>query len=210
MLFGQSKGLLDDPEASTVCRALTQPLDLPGRGYSSAPSPNLHPQSSAFFTNVLLYVLASSPLAWTGPSSFAAIGYSLGGGIVVNFVSSFCNLISSVILLAPSGLIRPYHFAWQSKFLYSNSLVPQWILECLVRQRLMRSNDPDQEQRDSAVGDQIPGAEGSGASTAAKRGFDVAKVVVSIFLNTCFWKGTFGDMAPSIVKPYDRSLFSKR
>lgn len=134
-------------------------IDLPGRGYSSAPSPDHHPQSSTFFTDVILYVLASSPLAWTGPASFAAVGYSLDGGFIVNFASCFGSLITSFVLLAPSGLIRPYHFGWQSRLLYSGNLIPDWIREALVSWRLRTSDDSGPQRSDSSIEEKLPGAE---------------------------------------------------
>ncbi len=158
---------------------LTGCLDLPGRGYSSAPSPDFHPQSSTFFINVILYVLASSPLAWTGSSSFAAVGYSLGGGVIVDFASHFGGLISSVVLLAPSGLIRPYHFGWQSGLLYSCSLLPEWIRETLVSRRLRSSDDSDQQRSESSVEEKLPSAEEVDLSSDDERQLDIAKVVVS-------------------------------
>lgn len=157
------------------CRVLL--FDLPGRGYSSAPAPVLHPQSSAFFTAVILIALASSPIAWASPSSFSILGYSLGGGIAVNFVASFPNLVSSVILLAPSGLIRPHHFGWQSRLLYSDNFLPNWIIERLVIRKMRNAESTDPDNSGSAVEEKLPNAERNETSSCSKRRFNITKVV---------------------------------
>lgn len=177
MLFGQSTTLL---YLRLACHIKPDSFpDLPGRGYSSTPSPDLYPQSSAFFTTIILIVLASSSIAWAGPSSFSILGYSLGGGIVVNFVSCFPNLVSSVILLAPSGLIRPHHFGWQNKLLYSDNFLPDWVIERLVRRKLRSAQSTDSDQSAGAVEDKLPNAERVGASLLSERKFNVTEVVVS-------------------------------
>lgn len=108
--------------------------DLWGRGYSDAPL-NL-PQDTQLFTTAILLALASSPLPWTGSSTFALVGYSLGGGIAASFTSHFPSLVSSLILLAPAGLVRAQHINRANKFLYSTGLVPESVLEHIIRKRL--------------------------------------------------------------------------
>lgn len=71
-----------------------------------------------------------------GSGKFTLVGYSLGGGIAASFASYFPDLLSAVVLLAPSGLIRDEHISFQSRFLYSHGLVPESILTALVRRRL--------------------------------------------------------------------------
>lgn len=44
-------------------------------------------------------------------------------------------MVRSLVLLAPAGIIRPSHFSWVSRFLFS-SYVPDWIIEWLVEKRL--------------------------------------------------------------------------
>lgn len=154
-------------------------LDLPGRGYSSTPDPDKIPQDSAFFNVIILIVIASSMLSWTGRSSFCIIGYSLGGGIAVNFASFFSNLVSSVVLLAPSGLIRPYHFDWHSKLLYSKHLLPESILEYLVYRRLNHANDFRPDRSAQAVEAELPVADAIYLGTKDEPTFDIAGVVVS-------------------------------
>lgn len=79
-------------------------------------------------------------MAWT---NFTLIGYSLGGGIAAAFTSYFPNLVDSLILIAPSGLLRPAHIHWTSKLIYSG-LLPQWLLHHLVRRRLGGGSSPPQ------------------------------------------------------------------
>jgi pimeloyl-ACP methyl ester carboxylesterase len=90
-----------------------------------------------FITQILL-VLASSPLSWTGIGSgrFCLVGYSLGGGIAAVFASYFKELLSSLVLLAPSGLLRDSRINIQSRLLYSHSLIPDALLNFLVAWRL--------------------------------------------------------------------------
>lgn len=178
MLFGRSFHPLPPFTSPTL---IPSP-DLPGRGYSSAPDPEDQPQSSVFFTNIILYVLVSSPLAWIGPGAFAAVGYSLGGGILVNFASYFSNLVTSVTLLAPSGLIRPHHFGWKSRLLYSEILLPKRIVEQLVYRKLTPGKGDDRSHLDSAVEDKFPEGEKSGSLPDVERRFDIAKILVGSLL----------------------------
>ncbi|MCJ1431808.1 hypothetical protein MMC27_001163 [Xylographa pallens] len=107
------------------------PTDLWGRGYSATP---LLPHDPRLYTSALLIALASSPLSWTGAStSFSLIGYSLGGGICANFTSYFPALVSSLILIAPAGLIRAHRFSALNRLTYA---LPDWVLEPVVKRRL--------------------------------------------------------------------------
>ncbi len=82
--------------------------------------------------------VTSSPLSWIGGADggFSLIGYSLGGGISVAFTSYFSHMVNSLVLLAPSGLIRPEHMSGRTKFLFSTSFLPESILEYGVKMRL--------------------------------------------------------------------------
>ena len=111
------------------CRVIL--FDLFGRGYSD--SPNV-PHDARLYTTQILLAITSSSLPWT-PDGFSIIGYSLGGGIAADFAAYFPHLIQGLVLLAPAGLVRPYHFGWQSKLLY-NDILPTPILEYLVNKRL--------------------------------------------------------------------------
>jgi pimeloyl-ACP methyl ester carboxylesterase len=113
-----------------------------GRGFSD--NPDDLPQDSRLFCSQILIALASSSLSWTGNISgrFTLIGYSLGGGIAASFTSHFPDLISSLVLIAPSGLLRPNRISLRTKFLYSQGLLFEPILTYLVRTRLEGSVAP--------------------------------------------------------------------
>ncbi|KAH6671411.1 Alpha/Beta hydrolase protein [Halenospora varia] len=113
---------------SKGCRVML--LDLWGRGYSD--SPNL-PHDSRLYTTQILLAITSSKLPWS--LGFSIIGYSLGGGIAADFGAYFPDMLESVVLLAPSGLIRDYHFGWQSKLLYTG-ILSESVIERIVRKRL--------------------------------------------------------------------------
>ncbi|KAK4192507.1 Alpha/Beta hydrolase protein [Podospora australis] len=110
-------------------------FDFFGRGYSDTPTDVKY--DIRLYTTQILLALASSPLAWTGNDGFHLIGYSLGGGIAVPFAKDFAHMVKSVVLVAGGGLIRHEHVNWKSRVLYSTGIFPEWILEALVRRRLM-------------------------------------------------------------------------
>lgn len=125
--------------ADKGCRVML--FDLPGRGYSSTPVPTAH--STRLYTTAILLALTSSPIPWTGDSTqFSLIGYSLGGGIVANFTSYFHSLVSSLILLAPAGLVRADHFTLTNKFLYNTGLINETTLEGIIKRKLSRGDPP--------------------------------------------------------------------
>lgn len=109
-------------------------FDLFGRGYSGAPDPYYHPQNVQLFSSQIHFVLASSPLSWTGTSKFHMVGYSLGGGISLAFTSYFPDLVDSLVLIAPSGLIRQSRMALPSRIIYSGA-IPGPIVRAMVRRR---------------------------------------------------------------------------
>jgi pimeloyl-ACP methyl ester carboxylesterase len=108
--------------------------DFFGRGYSEGPLDL--PYDSRLYTTQILLALASSRLAWTGSAGFHLLGYSLGGAIAVSFAAYFPDLVKSLTLVCPGGLIRPKHLSWKGKLLYSEGLFPEWLLQALVRRRL--------------------------------------------------------------------------
>ena len=115
------------------CRVML--FDLFGRGYSDTPGDI--PHDIRLFTTQILLVLASSPLSWTGASGkFSLIGYSLGGGIAMSFVSYFPDLVDRLVLFCPAGILRPYHISKTSHLIYSEGIIPETLLQRLVRQRL--------------------------------------------------------------------------
>lgn len=60
------------------------------------------------------------------------IGFSLGGGITMSFVAHFPYLIRSIILLAPSGIIRSLPKGYGSVFFRYSTIVPSSYLRRLV------------------------------------------------------------------------------
>lgn len=64
------------------------------------------------------------------------IGYSLGGGIAVNFAATFPHMVQSLILLAPAGLIRAENIGHYSRLIFTSGVVPERLLETLTRRRL--------------------------------------------------------------------------
>lgn len=115
------------------CRVML--FDLFGRGYSDVPDPSLCRQDMGLWTSQILLVLASSKLSWTGADRFTLIGYSLGGGISASFTSTHPELVESLILIAPGGLLRPNRISRSSKLLYGN-LLPGCVARYFVGRRL--------------------------------------------------------------------------
>ncbi|KAG7293354.1 hypothetical protein NEMBOFW57_003402 [Staphylotrichum longicolle] len=117
------------------CRVLL--FDLFGRGYSDNPSDL--PHDARLYTTQILIALASSPdLSWTGPQAFKLVGYSLGGGIAVHFATSFPHLVSSLVLLAPAGLIRPESFGALTRAVFTSGIIPPRLLAWITRRRLRK------------------------------------------------------------------------
>ncbi|KAI0424147.1 Alpha/Beta hydrolase protein [Xylaria sp. FL1042] len=114
------------------CRVMM--FDLFGRGYSDAPGDL--PYDTRLFVSQILLVLASSELAWTGRDAFSLIGYSLGGGIAVNFAATFPDMIESLVLLSPAGLIRPENIGRFSRLVFTSGLVPERLLAWMTKSRL--------------------------------------------------------------------------
>jgi pimeloyl-ACP methyl ester carboxylesterase len=162
------------------CRVML--LDLWGRGYSD--SVDL-PHDSRLYATEILLAITSSPLAWT-PEGFSVIGYSLGGGVAADFASSFPALVKSLVLLAPAGLIRSYHFGWQARLMYKLSL-PIGFVEWVVRRRLrtgpahasVQNSTP--KTAEAALNEEIRGARNEGFEKAQlsklKPGVTVASAV---------------------------------
>lgn len=132
-------------------------FDLWGRGYSDMID---HPLDSRLYATEVLLAITSSPLPWT-PGGFSLIGYSLGGGIAADFASYFPDMVKAVVLLAPSGLIRPHHFNWASRVIYTG-IIPESVLEWLVKRRMgggkkyqpmVKTGDPN----NPTIGDELKG-----------------------------------------------------
>lgn len=117
------------------CRVML--FDLFGRGFSDNPADL--PHDDRLYTTQILIALASSPdLSWTGPQAFRLVGYSLGGGIAAHFAAAFPHLVSSLVLLAPAGLIRPESFGTLTRVVFTSGLVPSRLLTWVTRRRLRR------------------------------------------------------------------------
>ncbi|KAI1500064.1 Alpha/Beta hydrolase protein [Biscogniauxia marginata] len=121
-----------NPLAEKGCRVML--FDLFGRGYSDAPGDL--PYDTRLFTTQILLVLASSSLAWTGRGALHVVGYSLGGGIAANFAAAFPGMVETLVLLAPSGLIRPGNIGRASRLVFTSGLVPERLLAWLTHRRL--------------------------------------------------------------------------
>ncbi|KAL4928326.1 alpha/beta hydrolase [Aspergillus undulatus] len=115
------------------CRVML--FDLFGRGYSDCPSDI--PQDERLFATQVFLALNSSPISWTGAGSgkFCLVGYSLGGGIAASFASFFPQLLTSLVLLAPAGLIRDSQISFRTRLLYAGGL-PSGLLRYLSGKRL--------------------------------------------------------------------------
>ncbi|RDW95298.1 hypothetical protein BP5796_01061 [Coleophoma crateriformis] len=107
------------------CRVMLP--DLWGRGYSDNPSDL--PQDSRLFATQILLAITSSPLAWTGSSKFDIVGYSMGGGVVAAFAAYFPNLLSSVVLMGPVGLIRDHRIVAVRRLPRLAAYFPDWMVE---------------------------------------------------------------------------------
>ncbi|PTB65291.1 hypothetical protein BBK36DRAFT_1122226 [Trichoderma citrinoviride] len=116
------------------CRVML--FDLFGRGFSDGVGDL--PHDERLYATQILLVLASSPLPWTGTGAIRLVGYSLGGGIAVHFAAAFPHLVSSLVLLAPAGLINPEDFGAVSLFVFKSGFVPERILAYLTRFRLQK------------------------------------------------------------------------
>lgn len=116
------------------CRVLL--FDLFGRGYSDGVGDL--PYDERLFVSQALCVLASSELAWTGKDGCDVIGYSLGGGIAVHLATAFPQMVRSLVLLAPAGLIRKETFGMASRVVFRSGWVPEGVLEVITRWRLKR------------------------------------------------------------------------
>ena len=128
------------------CRVML--FDLFGRGYSENPADL--PHDLRLFSTQILLATASSPLSW---KKFSIVGYSLGGGISAGFTGYFPDMIESLILLCPSGLIRARHFSKSSRILYSEGVIPEPLLLRLVRRRLKTPlYPPKPPKKDGKIG----------------------------------------------------------
>lgn len=157
------------------CRVML--FDLPGRGYSDTPAPGDVEHDARFFASTVLTVLASSPLPWTGEDALSLVGYSLGGGISAAFTSWFPDMVKSVVLIAPAGLIRDRHISRTSKMLYAKKTPFEPLLLRILKRRLMKKV-PKQNEVEKAAGEEEK-ADATEAVTAELKFDSKQKVVLS-------------------------------
>lgn len=135
--------------------------DLWGRGYTDGCADLKH--DDRLYSSEILIALTSSKLSWVGgpDGGFDLVGYSLGGGIATAFASYFSAMVRSLILLAPSGIIRAQHMSSRSRVLYCTGLVPEPLLAWLCKKRLLAGPMYAKESKVIDVGDvmeaEIPG-----------------------------------------------------
>ncbi len=131
--------------------------DLFGRGFTDGVGDI--PHDARLYVTQMLLVLASSPLSWTGSNSIRLVGYSLGGGIAAHFAGTFPHMVSSLVLLAPSGLIRAERFGRITQFVFSSGIIPERILAGITSRRL---------QQPIASSNKVPSAENAAAIKVAE------------------------------------------
>lgn len=115
MFASIAQGLVD-----RGCRVML--FDLWGRGYSDTPLD--YPHDARLFSLQILFAVASSPIHWTGPNTFALIGFSLGGSIAMSFAGTFPDMVDSIVQLGPAGLIRNLPDSYKSIFIRHPWLAP--------------------------------------------------------------------------------------
>ncbi|KAF8455840.1 Alpha/Beta hydrolase protein, partial [Terfezia claveryi] len=119
------------------CRVML--FDLYGRGWSDSPVDR--PHDSNLYNTQIYSALLSSPLPWLSPREpFSIIGYSLGGCLVPSFMLSLPEAqlasISTVVLLAPAGLLQAAKMPIFAKLAY-NGWLPT-ALQTVIAKRYMR------------------------------------------------------------------------
>lgn len=112
----------------------------------------------------MLLVLASSRLSWSGDNSINVVGYSLGGGIAGHFAAAFPNMVKSLVLLAPAGLIRAERFGRITAFIFRSGVIPERVLHNLTSRRLQQ---PIAASNKSAAKPPVSGNAEAGVKVAA-------------------------------------------
>lgn len=128
-----SLGNLAEGLVENGCRVML--FDFFGRGYSDNPSSDV-PHDMRLYLSQILLALASSELAWTGNEGFHLMGYSFGGAVAASFASYYPHMPRSLTLIAPGGLIRRRDASWSRRFLYSEGIFPERVLQYFVKRRL--------------------------------------------------------------------------
>ncbi|KAL3426973.1 alpha beta hydrolase family [Phlyctema vagabunda] len=148
--------------ADRGCRVML--FDLWGRGYSD--SPDL-PHDERLYSTQILLAIASSPLPWTGGKSggFSIIAYSLGACISTSFTAHFPDAVKSLVLLCPTGLIRPQHLVRKQRVLFAADYVPTLVMERFAKKTLQKPMYAD-ENKEPSVEDLAKGELKEGAHTS--------------------------------------------
>jgi pimeloyl-ACP methyl ester carboxylesterase len=118
-------------------------FDLFGRGFSDSP-PDL-PHDARLYVSQILLVLASSPIFSKG-DKMRVVGYSLGGGIAVNFCATFPALVESCMLLAPAGFVERASYGAAKNVMLGSALVPEWAVQKLARGTLVKGLKPKEDK----------------------------------------------------------------
>ncbi|KAG9245702.1 Alpha/Beta hydrolase protein [Calycina marina] len=136
------------------CRVML--FDLFGRGYSD--SVDIIHDSRLYETEILL-AITSSPCAWT-PGGFSLIGYSLGGGIAVDFAVAHQDMVLSLVLMAPAGLIRHSRMSTSSRLIYSYAPADllHWIVCRGMKRAVWKQNStPGKQTPEDAISEENKG-----------------------------------------------------
>ncbi|PKS06380.1 hypothetical protein jhhlp_007128 [Lomentospora prolificans] len=139
-------------------------FDLFGRGFSDGVGDL--PHDSRLYVSQALLAMASSPLSWTGNNSLRLVGYSMGGGIAIQFASAFPHMVESLVLLAPAGLIRAENFGIVSRILFRSGIVPDRFISELARIRLRKPIASSVNKKKSPT----PSPNGAGSPLAKPNG----------------------------------------
>jgi pimeloyl-ACP methyl ester carboxylesterase len=99
--------------------------DLWSHGLSSTP---LSAHTPALFHSQILQVLL-----FHGWSSAHMLGFSIGGSILTTFASLHPGLVSSLVLVAPAGLLSRTAFSWLDNVIIDGG----WGIEWLSRRKVM-------------------------------------------------------------------------
>jgi len=140
-------------------------FDFFGRGYSDTPL--AVPFDLRLYTTQIMLVLASSSLGWTGDDGFHLAGYSLGGGVAVSFAQYFPHMVRSLVLVAPGGIIRSGHVGWRTRILYSTGMLPEGLLQYLVRQRLLPRKSDTGSSTETKMAGEVVSSSNTGSSSSA-------------------------------------------
>ncbi len=115
----------------------------------------------------ILFATASSPISWTGSEAFSIVAFSLGGGITMSFSSFFPNLVESIILLAPVGILRYLPKEYENPYFHYHHFVPYSYLRRMVGSLLGVNSSP------------VP-LDCSRSDTEDQAGFEVSQATKSI------------------------------